>query len=195
MNVVFIYSSPRKKSITSLILSEIEKSVFSAHKIDSFNINLMHFKACIGCLKCRPDKKCILPNDDAHILSEKIRRSDLIILGAPTYWGNIPGNLKMFFDRCVTTFESVEVKSSLKKPIPLLKGKRAIIVISSASPFPYNLLLSQSRGTIKALKTLFKAGGVKVMKIINISDSYSFTNRKKKKYINTAKKIGLSITI
>jgi multimeric flavodoxin WrbA len=193
MKIATIYSSPRKKSITSLILSEIEKNIGSNHIVDSFNINKLKIKLCIGCLKCRPDKECQLSYDDAHLLSNKLKVSDLIIIAVPTYWGNMPGTLKIFFDRCVTTFEYAETKAVLKSPAKLLKGKEAIIITSSGSPYPYNQLPSQSRGTIRALKTIFNAGGVRVREIINVSNSYKFENKKKIRYLNKAKKIGLSI--
>ena len=95
MNIVAIYSSPRKKSITSLILTEIINNISSSHMIECFDINKLKIKPCISCFKCRPDKECVLPYDDAHLLSNKIKNSDLIIIGAPTYWGNIPGTLKI----------------------------------------------------------------------------------------------------
>lgn len=73
MNILIIYSSPRRKSITSILLSEMEKNISINYVIDSFNINKMNFKPCIGCLKCRPNKSCALPEDDAHELSRKIK--------------------------------------------------------------------------------------------------------------------------
>jgi len=75
----------------------------------------LKIKPCIGCLKYRPNKKCVLPYDDAHLLSEKIKQADILIIGSPTYWGNIPGPLTTLFDKKVTTFEYVEAKSMKKK--------------------------------------------------------------------------------
>lgn len=193
MNIVTIYSSPRKKSISSLLLSELENNISPEHTIDSFHINKLKIKPCTSCLKCRPNKECTLPNDDAHLVARKIRQSDIIIIGTPTYWGNMPGTLKILFDRCVTVFESAEAKAVLKPPAPQLKGKKAIIITSSGSPFPYNQLSSQSGGTIRALKTILHAGGVKIKKIVNVPNSYKFENNKKVKYLNRARKIGLSL--
>ena len=149
-------------------------------------------KPCVGCLKCRPDKICILPHDDAHALAKKVKESDILVIGSPVYWGNIPGLFKIFFDRNVTLFESVEAKSARKRPEKQLKGKKAILIISSGSPYPYNLLVSQSRGTIRALKTILKSGGIKIGKVLNIPDSYNF-DKKKQKYLKKARNIGNSI--
>lgn len=176
-----------------MILTEMQKNVASGHSVDTVDINKLRMKSCIGCLKCRPDKTCILPRDDAHILAEKVKDSDLLIIGSPVYWGNIPGPLKVFFDRNVTLFEKVEAKSMWKRPTPQLIGKKAILIISSGSPYPYNLLGSQSRGAIRALKAILKSGGIKIIKILNIPDSYNFS--KKKKYFQKARNIGNLLSI
>ena len=95
----------------------------------------MEMKPCQGCLKCRPDGKCVLPEDDVHRLGDKIKYSDYIIIGSPCYWGNMPGTLKIFFDRNVTTFE--HFRNGL--PSPVLKGKKVLLIITSGAPFSFNL--------------------------------------------------------
>jgi multimeric flavodoxin WrbA len=178
MNVLIINASPRKNGITTSLLAEAGKTIDSTHDADVVRIHDMTMKPCIGCLKCRPDKACVLPRDDAHILAEKIKRSDLLILGSPVYWGNMPGALKTFFDRNVPLFEYCEAKAIRYIPRPQLKGKKAILIVSGGSPFPYNLLPSQSRGTIRSLKTILKAGGVKIVSVLNVPDSYNFEKKR-----------------
>lgn len=192
MNVLMLNASPRKKGVISTLLNEIEKNITSEHSVETVEIYKLSMKPCFGCLKCRPDKKCVLPEDDAHTLAEKVKESNLLIIGSPVYWGNIPGPLKIFFDRNVTLFEYVEAKSMKKRPIPQLKGKKAILILSSASPYPYNLLTSQSRGAIRALKTILKSGGIKIDTVLNIPDSYNFT-KKKQRSLQKAQNIGISL--
>jgi multimeric flavodoxin WrbA len=143
-------------------------------------------------LKCRPDKACILPRDDAHRLAEKIKRTDLLILGSPVYWGNMPGTLKMFFDRNVPLFEYCEAKAIRYIPKPQLEGKKAILIVSGGSPFPYHLLPSQSRGTIRSLKTILKAGGVRIVSVLNVPDSYKF-EKKKQHYLHRVTRVVHSV--
>jgi multimeric flavodoxin WrbA len=178
MNVLIVNASPRKNGITTSLLAEAERTINSTHDTDVVRIHDLTMKPCIGCLKCRPDKACVLPRDDAHILAEKINRSDLLILGVPVYWGNMPGTLKIFFDRNVPLFEYCEAKAIRYIPRPQLKGKKAILIVSAGSPFPYSLLPSQSRGTIRSLKTILKAGGVKIVSVLNVSDSYNFEKKR-----------------
>jgi multimeric flavodoxin WrbA len=193
MNVLIINASPRKKGITSLLLNEIEATINSSlNEVEVVRIQELDIKPCIGCLKCRPDKTCVLPQDDAHILAEKIRKSDLLIIGSPVYWGNMPGTLKIFFDRNVPLFEYCEAKAIRYVPKPQLKGKKAILIVSGGSPFPYSLLPSQSKGTVRSLKTVLKSGGIKIMSVLNVSDTYNF-EKKKQYYFNKVKRIANSI--
>jgi FMN-dependent NADH-azoreductase len=78
-------------------------------------------------------------------------------------------------------------------PKPNLKGKKAIIVVASAAPYPFNLLPSQSRGTVRALKTVLRAGGYEIVKTINIPNANHF-DKVKTKLLARAKKIGQSLS-
>lgn len=192
MNVLIIHASPRRKGVTSTLLSEIEAAISPAYQVQSVRIQDLNIKPCIGCMKCRPDQACILPEDDAHALAEKVRWADFIVIGCPVYWGNMPGTLKLFFDRNVPLFEYAEAKAIRYIPKPRLLGKRAALVVSSVGPYPYNLLRSQSRGTIGALRTVLKAAGVRIDWVLNVSDSYNF-EKKKERYLKKARRLAASI--
>ena len=188
MRVLIINASPREKGVISALIEEINSSLKSIHNVEIIRVQDLKIKPCMGCLKCRPDKTCILPRDDAHMLAEKIKNADVLIIGSPVYWGNMPGTLKMFFDRNVPLFEYCEAKAIKYIPKPRLKGKRAIIIVSGIAPFPYNLLPSQSSGTIRSIKTVLQAGGIKIISVLNVPDSFNF-DKKKDFYIKKVKKL------
>lgn len=188
MNVLILNASPRKNGTTTRLLSESVRTINSAYNVEIIRIHDLTMKPCIGCLKCRPNNACVLPQDDAHHLAEKIKDSDLLIFGTPVYWGNMPGTLKIFFDRNVPLFEYCEAKAIRYIPKPQLKGKRAVLIVSGGSPFPYNLFPSQSRGTLRSLKTILKAGGIKIISVINVPDSYNFET-KKDRYLGKVNRI------
>ena len=192
MNVLIINASPREKGITSTLLDEVKTVINPAYRVDTVRIHDLEIRPCTRCLKCRPDKSCVLPKDDAHILAEKIKEADLLIIGSPVYWGNMPGTLKLFFDRNVPLFEYCEAKAVKRLPIPQLKGKKAILIVNGAGPFPYNLLPSQSSGTIRSLKTVLKAGGIKIVSIINVTNTFNF-EKNKQYYLNKIKRIISSV--
>lgn len=192
MNVLLIHGSPRRKGVTSTVLSEIEASLGSHHNVQVARIADFAMKPCIGCMKCRPDRACILPPDGAQALAANFKWADFIVIGCPVYWGNMPGPLKTFFDRNVPLFEYAEAKAIRYIPRPQLCGKRAALVVSAIAPFPFNLLRSQSRGTIGALKTILKAGGVRVEWVVNVADSCNF-ERRKQRYLAKARRLAGSL--
>ena len=51
---------------------------------------------CIGCMKCRSSLKCCLPKDGAQRVLQSMKEADAVIIGAPCYWGNMPGEVKVF---------------------------------------------------------------------------------------------------
>lgn len=130
----------------------------------------MHFLSygmpCTGCMACRKKGSCVLPEDDAQLILRRIQACDLLVIGSPCYWGNIPGQLKILFDRLVYGLMG-ESKSGF--PLPLHKGKQAILVATCTTPFPFNLLFRQSRGTIRALREIVKWSGFKVAGTLEVA--------------------------
>ncbi|OHD56837.1 MAG: hypothetical protein A2Y33_12780 [Spirochaetes bacterium GWF1_51_8] len=176
MKCLILSCSPRKKGVTSTLLTAMEAEASRRYETTRADVNSLDIKPCIGCEKCRPDKRCILPEDDAHRAAELIRGADILVIGSPTYWGNITAPLKALFDRNVPLIEYID-GWTLK---PMLKGKRAILVVSSDAPFPFSLLSSQAGGTIRALKTILKAGGVSIKGILSVSGAETFEKRKER---------------
>ncbi len=166
--ILILNSSPRKTGVTSTILRIIAEEARSAGaEVEWVDVNNLSIRPCIGCLKCRPDKKCILPKDDAHRVGELIERCSGLVVGTPTYWGNMTGPLKLLFDRNVPTLEHY-VLYTWHFPKPKHKGKKAAVVTASLAPFPFNQLPSQSRGTLRAVRTVLNAAGFDIREQINV---------------------------
>lgn len=123
----------------------------------------LQVRPCIGCMKCRESLKCCLPSDDAQRVFQFLQEADALIVGAPCYWGNLPGVLKVLFDRMVYGMMG---ENSLGLPLPLHKGKKAIIVSTCTTPYPFNIFYNQTRGVVKALKEILKWSGFKIVKAI-----------------------------
>ena len=195
MKILILNGSPRRKGVTSTLLAELAAGIDQKHKIEIVRVHDLHMKPCIGCLKCRPDRTCILPRDDAHSLAETVKGSDLLVIGSPVYWGNMPGSLKIFFDRNVPLFEYCEAdKPARSFPKPRLKGKAGILMVCVGSPFPFSLLPSQCGGAIRSLKTILRAGGIKVISVLRASDSFNF-DKKKEHYLQRVRRVAHLINL
>lgn len=162
MKILFLNGSPRKNGFTVNVMKYIEEGIESNHTVEWINAYDLKISACISCLKCRPNNQCILPKDDGHDLWHKIRSADAIIMGSPTYFGNISGPLKILIDRSLTAFEEIAA-SGLEMPVPLHKGKKAVMVTACNAPFPISELPNQSKGTLQAMETALNAGGYNII--------------------------------
>lgn len=189
MKILILNGSPRRKGVTSTLLDALAAGIVEKHDVEIVRVHDLNMKPCIGCLKCRPDKTCILPRDGAHELAEAVKKSDILVIGSPVYWGNMPGPLKVFFDRNVPLFEYCEADKAIRHvPKPQLKGKAGILIVPVGSPFPYCLLPSQCGGAIRSLKTILKAGGIRILSVLRASDSFNF-DRKKDHYLRRVRRI------
>lgn len=160
MKVLILNGSPRKSGKVSQILHTMEKRLQDDGNETKFvDVNMLNFKCCIGCMKCRESGNCILPQDDAHHIGEALQSCDAIIVGSPVYWGNINGKLKCLFDRQVAVMMG---ENKMGIPIPLLKGKKAIVVNTCTTPFPFNILAGQSTKAYTAVKEILSYSGVKI---------------------------------
>lgn len=163
VKILILNASPKKNGNTARVLQFLHHGI-SGHDVEWIHAYDLSVTPCLGCFQCRPDRECVLPEDDAQRIGRKIDGTDLLIIGTPNYWGNMSGPLKTLFDRWVTVIETF---AAGPYPKPRLHGKKAIIVTTSGSPWPLNLLPSQSAGTVRAVKTILTKGGFGIAGIIN----------------------------
>ena len=160
MNLLIINGSPRKKGLISQMLRIFhEQAIASGIEVSEVYANDLQIKPCMGCMVCRTKNACVLPEDDAQRVLALIQQADAIVIGAPCYWGNIPGQLKLLFDRIVYGM----MRDTPRFPEPLMKGKRMVCISTSTTPWPFNILMNQSRGAIRALREIGRFSGWKIV--------------------------------
>jgi multimeric flavodoxin WrbA len=111
--VIGISGSPRDKNTNYML-----KTVLDAIGFD-YEIIFLKDKTinpCTACGGCYFSHKCIV-KDDMQELYEKLPKADIIIFASPTYFANVTGLMKIFFDRCLPLFLSEK-----------LKGKKAVLL-------------------------------------------------------------------
>lgn len=124
MKTTIINGSPRSNGSTAYIITKILEGMnISNTDITSFCLGQTNIKYCLGCKECYKTGKCI-QHDDVEKIMQSIVESDLIVIGSPSYWGDITGQLKVFFDRN-TPFSDTN-PNELKLQIPA--GKKGFSV-------------------------------------------------------------------
>ena len=163
MHLLIINGSPRKKGLISQMLRIFhEQAIATGVEVSEVYANDLQIKPCMGCMACRSKRHCVLPEDDAQRVLALIQQADAIVIGAPCYWGNIPGQLKLLFDRIVYGM----MRDTPRFPEPLMKGKRLVCISTSTTPFPFNILMNQSHGAIRALREIGRFSGWKIVDTI-----------------------------
>lgn len=190
MKTVILNASPRRKGSTARLLDEVRAGLKGGGEVEWIDVNNLQMAPCKACLGCRPDRECVLKEDDAHRIGRKIKKADVLVIGSPNYVGNITGPLKTLFDRVLT---SIEVLPPGGMPSPIIKGRKSAIITSCGCPFPFSMLKSQSWGTINSIKTFLKAGGYDIKGILNLP--FAAPEREiNESYLKRARRIGAGIS-
>ncbi len=76
------------------------QEALAANQFDviKYDIADMNIGCCKGCKKCYTDGRCV-QSDDVQMIVKDILSSDYVVIATPSYWADVPGQLKTFFDR------------------------------------------------------------------------------------------------
>ena len=159
--ILILNASPRRHgNISQMVEVMADECRQAGVEVQTVAVQQLDIRPCLGCMKCRTAHKCVLPEDDAQRVLKLIQQADALVVAAPCYWGNIPGTLKLLFDRIVYGMMDESEKGW---PLPLHKGKRCVLVSTSTTPWPFNRIMHQSSGAIRAMKEVCRYSGLKTV--------------------------------
>lgn len=166
MRTLILNASPRREGNISRMLHAMADELRGAGaQVDYVDVYGLSVEPCRGCMACRERHACVLPDDGAQRVLELIDASDNLIIGSPVYWGNMPGTLKNVFDRIV--YGLIDTNAG-KLPVPLQKGKKAVIVATSTTPWPWNRLMHQTSGVVRAVRQILDPAGFRTVATVQI---------------------------
>jgi multimeric flavodoxin WrbA len=123
MKALGISGSPRKGGNSDVAAKAILEALRHRAETEFIRIADYTIEHCIGCGRCRTLQRCVIEHDDLHLLLEKWKAADLLVVSAPVYWLSPPGVMKDFIDRTV---------SLNTHPVPPFNGKRVALVTVAA---------------------------------------------------------------
>ena len=190
MNILIVNASPRNTGNISQMLEVIEQEALNrGAEVNVVEVSKLTIRPCVACMTCRSTGKCVMPEDDAQRVLRMIVACDALVIGAPCYWGNIPGTLKLLFDRIVYGMMG---ENSMAVPVALHKGKKAVIVTSSSTMWPFNIIMNQTRGVVRALKEILGWSGFKIVATVQKGGTFrhpEFTDADRNKCRKAARKL------
>jgi len=102
MKVVGFNGSPRKDGNTTALMGylmgEIEKEGIATEIVQ---LSAKPIRGCIACYKCfeNRDGRCAVRKDAANEYIEKIVEAEGVVLGAPSFFQDVPAEMKALVDR------------------------------------------------------------------------------------------------
>ncbi len=141
--IVVLNASPRKtRGYTDLLARAL---VAGMESVNNNNVKYLHledykFNSCTGCWSCwqKSDGDCIFKNKDGHEeLAAILDDADLIVYAFPLYADGMPGKLKNYFDRHVSSLFPYMMKGEHSVCHPVRrKNENQTLAILSLCGFP-----------------------------------------------------------
>lgn len=107
-NVVIISSTPRLNGNSEILAKEFARgAIESGNKVELINLRDYKLNYCIGCYACHKTGKCF-QQDEMNEIAEKLLNANVIVLATPVYFYSMSGQLKVFIDRLVPSYEKIK---------------------------------------------------------------------------------------
>ncbi|MDE6718527.1 MAG: flavodoxin family protein [Treponemataceae bacterium] len=118
----------------------------------------LHF--CKGCKKCYIDGECV-QNDDVKKIVGDVLTSDIVLIAAPSYWADVPAQLKTLFDRTTPYGDT--------NPKRILKAEKSIKGIAIA--VRAGMREQENELILNAIEHYFGHLGIETIKRISITQT------------------------
>ena len=127
MKILVINCSPVRNGATAEIVNTVKQCVENENTVKTVCIDDYEIKMCRGCRKCHKTAECF-QKDDVTKLMETYDWADKIVSVSPSYWADIPGQFKVFIDRCTPWCNTHEPHAKL------LSGKKGYTIALRTGP-------------------------------------------------------------
>lgn len=97
--LLLINCSPVRNGATAEIVHMAQEGLSAAFETKAVCIDDYSIALCRGCRSCHQTAACVMQDGAQELLSE-MAWADVILCVAPSYWADVPGQFKVFIDRC-----------------------------------------------------------------------------------------------
>ena len=127
--VLAVVGSPRKGGNTDILVDAILAGAKEAGAtVEKVMLSDLDIAPCKACSACRTTGRCI-QKDDMQGLLEKMKASEIWVLGTPVYWWGPSAQLKAFVDRWYAKGDETGTKE-------VFNGRRVILAVPLGDPDP-----------------------------------------------------------
>jgi len=154
--VLGIGGSPRKGGNSDILLKRLLKGAAGESIVtEEIQLRDYQFQPCIGCERCRKDKRCTGLQDGMQLIYPKIREASGLVLISPIYSYNMTALMKSFIDRLYCFYDFTDERPGYWSSQLADQGRKAIIAVvgeqASREAGGMDLTLETMRRSIEAL--------------------------------------------
>lgn len=190
MKTLIIYAHPETEGHNTYILERVKENLEERKEnfevVDLYKINYDPILKENEHYTAGEEHKKI--SEQNKKFQEKIKNTDKIITIFPVWWGSYPAILRGFFDRVLTpgfAFRYSRKKLIKSVPYKLLKGKKAVVFMTSGGPkIGYLMLGNSPKISIKYFTLWFSGITSKIVHFYNCINLQGEEGNKKKKKID-----------
>lgn len=107
MKVLGISGSMRREGNTAQLIKLIlERCESAGIKTKFISLAGKKILPCLGCEKCRDEEWCVIENDDWGEVMKKVLECEVLVIGSPTYYYDVCGQVKNFIDRTYSLYHN-----------------------------------------------------------------------------------------
>lgn len=127
MNILIINCSPVMNGATAEIANTVSRYLQNGNTVKTICIDDFDIKYCRGCRKCHTTAECFQHDDTKKVIAY-YEWADKIVSVSPSYWADIPGQFKVFIDRCTPWCNTHEPHAEISK------GKKGYTIALRTGP-------------------------------------------------------------
>lgn len=134
MKITIFNGSPRKENTLAMAEAFAEGAKAAGHEVEILHVGKMKIAGCLGCEYCHTngEGKCV-QKDDMEKVMPAYMDSDMVVFASPIYYFGMTAQITAAIQRVYC----------IGKPA---KAKKAALLLSSASPNPYDGAIGTFKG-------------------------------------------------
>jgi multimeric flavodoxin WrbA len=133
MKITVILGSPKPQGFGG----RIEKSLLgllgeAGRKAKTYELNPLTYRGCQACMSCKTGADACVQKDDLTPILEDVRASDVVILSAPIYMGEVNAQAKGLLDRFYS-YLGPDFRTNPQSG-RLAPGKKMVFIMTQGNP-------------------------------------------------------------
>jgi multimeric flavodoxin WrbA len=136
MKLLGLSGSMRKEGNTAQLIKVIlQRCKDAGIKTEFVSLSGMKIMPCMGCEKCKKMKWCINETDDWNDIVKKVLDCDVLVIGSPTYYYDVGGQIKNFIDRTYSLYHDRKLAGRKGVAVAVHANKGAVRTIQTIEGF------------------------------------------------------------